>query len=112
MEPSPPYYAVIFTSEQEETPEGYAETAEAMLALAAQQPGFLGVDHARERIGITISYWTSLAAIAAWKEQADHRLAQQKGKASWYRRYTVRICSVEREYSFNRTDFGEDLPGS
>lgn len=112
MYPSPPYYAVIFTSEHADAPEGYAETAEAMLALAARQPGFLGVDHARDRMGITISYWSSLEAIAAWKQQADHRVAQQKGKDLWYRRYTVRICRVEREYSFNRTHSGEDLPGS
>ena len=62
------------------------------------------MDHAREGIGITVSYWESLQAIAAWKAQADHQLAQQKGKEQWYRKYTVRICRVEREYAFENPD--------
>ena len=73
-----------------------------MMALAAEQPGYLGVDHAREAVGITVSAWESLEAIAAWKAQADHLEAQQKGKTRWYDHYTVRICRVEREYSFSR----------
>ncbi|QZA79962.1 antibiotic biosynthesis monooxygenase family protein [Deefgea piscis] len=40
--PKPPYYAVIFTSIRTEDEQGYAEMAEKMLALAQDQPGFLG----------------------------------------------------------------------
>ncbi len=97
-----PYFAVIFTNVRSSVEGGYQQMAEEMMALAAEQPGYLGVDHAREAVGITISYWESLEAIAAWKAQADHLEAQQKGKAYWYDHYTVRICRVEREYSFKR----------
>lgn len=54
--PEPPYYAVIFTSERTDVDEGYAAMAERMLALARTQPGFLGVESARDGVGITVSY--------------------------------------------------------
>lgn len=98
--PAPPYFAVIFTSIRTDIDDGYSQTADAMVALAAIQPGFLGVESAREEIGITVAYWSSLEAIAAWKSNADHLAAQKAGREKWYRAYTTRICRVERDYSF------------
>jgi heme-degrading monooxygenase HmoA len=98
-----PYYAVIFTSTRTTGDHGYGKMAEFMEQLAKKQPGFIGVESARQEIGITVSYWESINAINHWKQQADHLLAQKKGIANWYNSYTVRICLVEREYSFNRT---------
>ncbi|MFD2822625.1 antibiotic biosynthesis monooxygenase family protein [Lacinutrix iliipiscaria] len=96
-----PYYAVIFTSTQNENIEGYAEMAEKMEALAKQQDGFLGIDSARNDVGLTISYWESLDAIKKWKQHNEHLVAQLKGRQDWYNWYHVRICKVEREYDFN-----------
>lgn len=96
--PAPPYYAVIFTSVKKDNPVGYAAMAEAMYALAAQQPGFLGVESARETVGITVSYWKTTEAIQQWKEHTDHLLAQKLGREQWYSAYKTRICRVEREY--------------
>ncbi|HMB99506.1 MAG TPA: antibiotic biosynthesis monooxygenase [Flavobacteriaceae bacterium] len=95
------YYAVIFTSTQNENIEGYTEMADRMEELAREQPGFIGIDNARSEIGITVSYWKDLEAIKAWKQQNEHLVAQQKGRADWYSWYNVRICKVEREYEFN-----------
>jgi heme-degrading monooxygenase HmoA len=97
--PSPPYYAVIFTSIRKEGDNGYDKTADAMLALAAKQIGFLGIESARNELGITVSYWDSLDSIAAWKQNATHLIAQKNGQDSWYAAYQVRICRVERDYS-------------
>lgn len=96
-----PYYAVIFTSTQRETIEGYSEMAEQMENLANQQEGYLGMDSAKNQVGITVSYWKSLEAIKIWKTNSDHLLAQQKGREQWYNWYNVKICKVEREYDFN-----------
>ena len=71
-----------------------------MSSLAAQQPGFLGQESARENIGITVSYWASLEAIKQWKKNSEHLLAQQMGKEKWYAAYKTRICKVERDYAF------------
>lgn len=94
-----PYYAVIFTSIKTDTTHGYDEMAMKMVALAQQQEGFLGVESARNELGITVSYWKDLNAIKNWKQNLDHLEAQEKGMKSWYEKYTVRIALVEREYS-------------
>ena len=96
--PRPPYYAVIFTSTRTTADEGYSETSERMLELARQQPGFLGVESAREDVGITVSYWTDLESIKAWKAVAEHREAQAKGRETWYSAFKTRIALVERDY--------------
>lgn len=97
----PPYYAVIFTSKRTEEDNGYGKMAEKMEELAMGQKGFLGVESARDQeLGITVSYWDSLEAIKNWKENSAHKIAQEKGRTEWYKHYSVRICKVEKEYSF------------
>ena len=98
--PEPPYYAVIFTSVRTEGDRGYGEMAERMVELAAQQPGFLGVEtvHGADGLGITVSYWTSEEAITNWKRNAEHRIAQEAGIQKWYADYRLRIAKVERAY--------------
>ena len=100
--PTPPYYAVIFTSVRTDIENGYADTAKRMAELAEQQPGFLGVESARNDIGITISYWENLEAIRNWKANAEHLVAQQMGKTIFYAAYKTRIALVEREYDFEK----------
>ncbi|HEX6916296.1 MAG TPA: antibiotic biosynthesis monooxygenase [Chitinophagaceae bacterium] len=100
--PEPPYYAVIFTSLRTGLEDGYAAMAEQMAELASRQPGYLGHESARDGLGITVSYWESLEAIRNWKAVAEHREAQKRGKADWYRAYKTRICLVERDYSFEK----------
>lgn len=98
--PQAPYYAVIFTSVRTPGDEGYGDMAVEMDKQARQQEGFLGVESARNEVGITVSYWTSLEAIKNWKANARHLFAQQQGREIWYENYKVRICKVERDYSF------------
>ncbi|WP_097458637.1 antibiotic biosynthesis monooxygenase family protein [Mangrovitalea sediminis] len=96
--PEPPYYAVIFSSLRTDADNGYAEMAERMMKLASAQPGFLGVESARDGLGITVSYWDSLDAIKNWKRHAEHQEAQRLGRQQWYSSFRVRIAKVEREY--------------
>lgn len=98
--PPPPYYAVIFTSLRSDVDNGYVSMAVHMEELASKQPGFLGVESAREEVGITVSYWESLDAIKNWKANMQHAVAQQRGRDEWYTGYKTRICKVERDYEF------------
>ncbi len=98
--PEPPYYAIIFTSLKTENDNGYNEMSERMLELVGKQPGFLGFESARDRIGITVSYWKNLESISSWKKNSEHVLAQNSGKETWYKSYKIRICKVERDYMF------------
>ncbi|GAB2682104.1 antibiotic biosynthesis monooxygenase [Aliiglaciecola sp. 3_MG-2023] len=98
--PKPPYYAVIFTSLASEIDDSYVETSNQMLALAQQMSGYLGVESARQDLGITVSYWRDLESIKQWKNHKEHLAAQQIGKQKWYSSYAVRIAKVERDYEF------------
>ncbi|WP_318517320.1 antibiotic biosynthesis monooxygenase family protein [Photobacterium leiognathi] len=96
--PKPPYYAVIFTSVRTAGDNGYGETANRMIELAEQQPGYLGAESARENVGITVSYWADLESIKNWKANTEHREAQKTGRKLWYESFKVRISKVERDY--------------
>lgn len=103
--PTPPYYAVVFTSARTaDDAQGYEQMAERMVELAKQQPGYLGLDSARgpDGVGITVSYWESEESIRRWYENAEHREAQALGRGRWYAAFQLRVCRVERAYAFAR----------
>lgn len=96
--PEPPYTAVIFTSLRTEGDHGYGRMAERMDELAREQDGYLGIEAARDGLGITVSYWRDDAAAAGWKQVAEHLVAQQRGRDAWYEDYQVRVATVTRSY--------------
>ena len=96
--PNPPYYAVIFTSHRTEVDSGYGQMADRMVELASKQPGFLGIESAREDVVITVSYWSDLESIRQWKAHAEHQQAQKIGHEKWYSSFKTRISKVERDY--------------
>jgi len=98
--PTPPYYAVIFTSIRTEGDSGYFEMATKMIELATKQDGFLGLESAREKVGITVSYWKDLESIKKWKDKSEHAIARENGRIKWYRSFKTRITKVERDYEF------------
>ena len=98
--PQPPYYAVIFTTRRTAGDNGYAEMADRMVALAARQPGFLGIESARQELGISVSYWRDLQSIKNWKADIEHQQAQRLGREKWYACYKLRIAKVERDYGW------------
>jgi len=104
LRPKPPYWTVIFSSHR--TPhddEDYEVAAQRMVDLASQQPGFLGVESARDPqgFGLTISYWTNQDAIKAWRDHPEHQAVQAMGRDKWYRKYDVRVAEVKHSYHFD-----------
>ena len=98
--PAPPYYAVIFSSQRSSGENGYNAMSDRMVELAATQPGYLGIETCRggDGFGITVSYWRSEADIAAWKRNAEHAEARQRGREQWYAHFELRVAKVERAY--------------
>lgn len=93
--------AVIFVSRRRsDDAEGYARAAAEMEREAAAQPGFLGLESARgpDGQGITVSYWESEAAVAAWRDHAGHAAVRGQGRADWYAEYHVVVAAVRRAY--------------
>ena len=100
--PKPPYYAVIFSSINTQDATDYSEMADKMVELAQKQHGFLGIESARNELGITVSYWRDLVAIKNWRENAEHSIAREKGRKDWYQSFKTRIALVERDYGFEK----------
>ncbi len=96
-------FAVIFTSRLRAADPAYGDMAEKMLALASEQPGFLGFESARGDgdLGISISYWRDRDSILAWREHVEHRVAQELGRERWYAYYRLRVAQVERDYEWS-----------
>lgn len=100
--PKPPYYAVIFSSTRTGGDNGYSDMANRMVELAKQEEGFLGVESARNELGITVSYWKDLNSRKKWKENTEHSIAREKGRNEWYKNFKTRIAKVERDYGFDK----------
>ena len=101
--PAAPYYAVIFTSLMAENDKGYNSMSDKMFVLASEQEGFLGIESARNELGITVSYWKDLESIKKWKMNAEHSEARNLGRDQWYKDFKVRICKVERDYGLGKS---------
>jgi heme-degrading monooxygenase HmoA len=107
--PSPPYVAVIFTSSRTDGDQGYGVMSASMESLAQEQPGYLGIESARDAgSGITVSYWADHDAARAWKQVAAHLVAQRRGRDVWYQDYRVRVATVEREYGSASSELADD----
>lgn len=96
--PQPPYYAVIFTSLRTEGDNGYNKMSDKIEALVKEQPGYLGMETARNEIGITVCFWKDMDSIKEWSKNLKHQEAKNKGRSLWYDDYKVRISKVEIEY--------------
>ncbi|MEO9601545.1 antibiotic biosynthesis monooxygenase [Parasphingorhabdus sp.] len=84
--------------------EAYQAAATAMSELVAQQPGYLGEDHARspDGFGITISYWRDDASAKAWRDNPDHAAIREQGRDKWYSAYSLHVSRIERAYDWQK----------
>ena len=95
-------YAVIFKAEINELDQSYSETVVRMRELAISKYGcieFTAVTEGKQEVAI--SYWSSEEQIAAWREDPEHKVAQERGHFKWYKSYKVQIVKVVREYGSN-----------
>ena len=109
------YFAVIFTAQRSLSGDDiYDITADRMVLLARRQPGFLGVESVRgdDGIGITVSYWVDRAAIANWRQQAEHLAAQALGRQEFYDWYRVRVAEVVAERAFIASNIVDAAEGA
>ena len=99
--------AVIFAAWRTRADEaGYAEAARAMDALAAAQPGYLGMDAARggDGFGVTVSYWADEVSAIAWRAHPEHAAVREAGRGRWYDRYDLHVARVLRSHGWTRAE--------
>jgi heme-degrading monooxygenase HmoA len=98
--------AVIFIAQRTSDDDaGYASAAAAMDALAAQQPGYIGMDSVRgpDGLGITVSYWASDTDAKAWRDHGEHALIRDAGRDRWYSHYSLHVGEITRSYDWQKS---------
>lgn len=97
-------YSVIF--EVEPTAEGkaeYLEIAARLREILVQQPGFISIERFQSLVDdgkiLSLSFWEDEAAIKGWRNQIEHRMAQQEGRERLFKSYRIRVAEVVRDYT-------------
>ncbi|HYZ48141.1 MAG TPA: antibiotic biosynthesis monooxygenase [Sphingomonas sp.] len=95
--------AVIFEGWADEGQgEAYLDLAAMLRPLVEEAPGFISVERFRSVSDpaklLSLSFWEDEAAVAAWRNTAEHRAAQVRGRAGVFRNYRLRIAAVTRGY--------------
>lgn len=95
---------VLFRSKLVDAPDGYAEMAQEMLALAKTMPGFIDVKAFKADDGerLTLVWWEDEDTLRAWRTNARHLVAQKLGRERWYEYYKIEVAEVRRAREFTQ----------
>lgn len=81
----------------------YFATAARLRGELEKVVGFVSVERfkslAEEGKHLSLSTWRDEAAVAAWREQDNHRLAQARGKDEIFADFRIRVAEVSRDYT-------------
>jgi heme-degrading monooxygenase HmoA len=77
----------------------YGERVAKMFEIVSAMPGFRSVREYRSEDGERLSLieFDSHESLAEWREQAEHRIAQELGRQRYYTEYHLQICDLVRE---------------
>lgn len=101
--------AVIFEVRPAEGREGeYLDLAAALRPRLQEMDGFISVERFRSLTEpgklLSLSFWRDEAAVAAWRNTAQHRATQAKGRNGVFDDYRLRIAGVIRDYGMSERD--------
>lgn len=79
---------------------------ERMYALASAMPGFVSYKDftAADGESVTVVEFATQRELLAWRNHAEHREAQERGRREFFSDYRIQICRVERAYAFNLSE--------
>ncbi len=82
--------------------ENYLSIAQDLRAELEAIDGFISVERFESIYApgkyLSLSFFRDEAAVRAWREHADHRAAQDKGKGGIFADYRLRVAEVIRDY--------------
>lgn len=84
----------------------YLELAGELRAELETIDGFISIERfvslgQSEKL-LSLSFWRDEDAVRTWRNNANHRRAQQAGRAGIFLDYRLRIASVERDYGMEK----------
>jgi heme-degrading monooxygenase HmoA len=88
--------------------ETYLDIAARLRPVLDGLDGFISIERFQsltdpERV-LSLSFWRDEAALSAWRNMGEHRMAQAKGRARIFKDYRLRIASVVRDYGLQDRD--------
>lgn len=96
---------IIFRSRlTPEAGEDYVKTDQHLEELVKGNPGFIEAKGFTAADGerLTVVYFRDQESLKQWRDLADHRSAQSKGREKWYESYRMEVATVTRTSSFDR----------
>ena len=57
-----------------------------------------------ENIFVTLFYWRDRESIKAWRDDPQHVEIQHLGREKIFAWYKIRVCEIERQYGWNRSE--------
>jgi 2'-5' RNA ligase len=96
-------YAVIFHAKLADLDPAYFSLSRELRSRAMSEFGCLEFISLESKPGVetTISYWSSLEQIQAWRQDPQHQQAQALGKAKWYAFFETQIVDLLADESAN-----------
>jgi heme-degrading monooxygenase HmoA len=83
----------------------YEATGTRMVELVSSMPGFLGMEYAATEGGeLLVARFESHEALAAWREEPEHKAAQALGREKFFSHYRIDVCEAVRSYEFDVTE--------
>jgi heme-degrading monooxygenase HmoA len=83
----------------------YLDIAHRLRSLLDDVEGFVSIERfeslTRPGTILSLSFWTSEAAVAEWRNRLEHRVAQEAGRAQLFADYRLRVASVVRDYGMH-----------
>ena len=90
----------------------YLETGAAMGPLAEAHDGFVSIERFESLTEpgkvLSLSVFRDEDSLNAWRRQAEHRIAQSKGRSKLFDNYRLRVTSIIRDYGMHERDQAPD----
>lgn len=91
----------------------YLDIAADLRHLLENRDGFISIERFQslvdERKILSLSFWRDEEAIRCWRNEMEHRSAQQQGRDMLFESYRIRVAEVIRDYTQSeRTDVPDD----
>jgi len=82
--------------------EAYLDIAHELRAELDRIEGFISVERFESIYEpgkyLALSFFRDEAAVRAWRDHAEHRIAQAKGRGGVFANYRLRVAEVTRDY--------------
>ena len=109
-------YAVIFEVEPKpDSKDEYLDIAAALRQDLEKMDGFISIERFQSLTNegklLSLSFWRDEAAVVGWRNQSNHRRAQDKGYNELFENYRLRVAEVQRDYTkTERTEAPQETP--